>query len=102
MTWKAGQSGNPGGRPKVLNEEKELARVHTKAAIDTLVKNLSDENGSIRNQAAIALLDRGYGKPAQTIAGDEDNPLVVERIERVIVDVPHPENTDGAGFSPAT
>ena len=35
--FKKGQSGNPGGRPKVVAEVKELARAHTAAAIETLV-----------------------------------------------------------------
>jgi Family of unknown function (DUF5681) len=32
-----GQSGNPGGRPKVVGEVQELARQHTGEAIKTLV-----------------------------------------------------------------
>ncbi|MFB6451781.1 hypothetical protein [Bradyrhizobium tunisiense] len=36
--------------------------------------------------AANALLDRGWGKPLQTIASEDDKPLqLVHRIERVIV-----------------
>ena len=36
-TFKPGVSGNPGGRPKVLSEVRDLAREHTVAAMDTLV-----------------------------------------------------------------
>ena len=67
-----GQSGNPGGRPKIMGEVREAARAYTKAAIDTLVANLKDENGHVRNAAAIALLDRAYGKPPQAIVGDDE------------------------------
>jgi ribosomal protein L17 len=35
--------------------------------------------------------DRVEGKVPQVIAGDADNPITIERIERVLV---HPENTD--------
>jgi len=35
--FKKGQSGNPGGRPKIVGEVKELARTHTAEAIETLV-----------------------------------------------------------------
>ena len=31
-----------------------------------------NENGHVRNAAAIALLDRGYGKPPQAIVGDDE------------------------------
>ena len=41
-----------------------------------------------RVQASIALLDRGWGKPKQTIAGDEKNPLAMQisEIRHTIVD----------------
>ncbi len=34
--FQKGQSGNPGGRPKVMADVQELAREHTPAAINTL------------------------------------------------------------------
>jgi HEAT repeat protein len=95
MPFQPGQSGNPGGRPKEAGKIKELARKHDEAAINALVEALADSK--TRVPAAVALLDRAYGRPAQTIMGDEDNPLraVVERIERVIVD---PADTDTKGL----
>ena len=42
-TFKPGVSGNPGGRPKVLSEVRDLAREHTVAAIDTLVSIMCNE-----------------------------------------------------------
>jgi len=74
MAFQPGQSGNPGGRPREAAAIKALAREHTEAAIAVLVGALSDENGRTRIAAAEALLDRGYGKPAQTIAGDPEAP----------------------------
>jgi hypothetical protein len=90
--FQKGQSGNPGGRPKIMADVREAARAHTKEAINTLVANLSDENGNVRNAAAVALLDRGYGKPPQAIVGDSDfDPvrvrvmgMTIEQIERSI------------------
>lgn len=39
-----------------------------------------------RREAAIALLDRGFGKPAQPLTGEDGGPIAVTAIERVIVD----------------
>jgi Family of unknown function (DUF5681) len=70
--FKKGQSGNPGGRPKVVAEIKELARKHTGKAIETLVSIMANPKAApaARVSAANALLDRGYGRPAQHITGD--------------------------------
>jgi hypothetical protein len=65
MPFKPGQSGNPGGRPKGWAEVNALARQHTAAAIEALVKSLGDRR--TRVQAAQALLDRGWGKPMQAV-----------------------------------
>jgi hypothetical protein len=84
------------GRPKgVVNRAtvaqkgtlEELARTHTEVALGVLVQVAqASESDSARVSAAMALLDRGYGKPRQAVevGGDQDNPIV-HRIERVIV-----------------
>ena len=81
MPFKKGQSGNPGGRPKEAAEVKELAREHGPAAIAKLAEHLNGDDGRLAQSAAVALLDRGYGKPAQTniLEGSEDNPIVVRK-----------------------
>ena len=70
-----GQSGNPGGRPVVMAEVKELARSHTADAIDTLAEIMRDEDepAAARVAAASAILDRGYGKPVQEINANNTN-----------------------------
>ena len=79
--FKKGESGNPGGRPKVIAEVKELARAHTGEAIETLVSIMTNPKSApaARVSAANALLDRGYGKPPQHISG-EGGPSFVVRL----------------------
>ncbi len=62
-------SPNPGGRPKEVAEVRELARQHSEQAIGTLVKIMDDTEApaAARVAAASAILDRGHGKPGQSI-----------------------------------
>ena len=78
-TFKPGVSGNPGGRPKVIGEVRDLAREHTVTAIDTLVSIMCNENvaAAARITAAQAILDRGYGKPSQSMRIEEQRPMAV-------------------------
>ena len=46
MPFEKGQSGNPGGRPKVVAEIKELARAHTGEAIKTLVSIMTNHKAA--------------------------------------------------------
>jgi len=64
-----GKSGNPSGRPKVVGEVQELARKQGPEAIKTLVAIMNDKKGvkQTRMAAACALLDRGYGRPMQSV-----------------------------------
>lgn len=63
--WRPGQSGNPGGRPKVVADIRELARQHGYDAIRRLVDLMFSKNEGVAVRAAEALLDRGYGRPLQ-------------------------------------
>lgn len=51
-------------------EVRDLARKHTEEAVLVLVEVMMDKKGApaARVAAASQILDRGYGKPAQTIA----------------------------------
>jgi hypothetical protein len=61
-----GQSGNPGGRPRVLVEVRDLARQHAPAAIKELARlSTKAESETARVAAIRELLDRGYGKVGQ-------------------------------------
>lgn len=73
---------------KALTQIRSLARSHTDSAINVLagIMNETAAPPAARVQAASALLDRGWGKPTQPIAGDDDaDELKITIIERVIV-----------------
>lgn len=67
--WKPGQSGNPGGRPAVIREVRDLARAHTVTAFNTLLSVCENCKAppAARVAAAAHILDRGFGKPQQSI-----------------------------------
>ena len=73
MGFKKGESGNPGGRPKMTLEDgrtlTDLAREHTPTAVKTLVEVMEAAGSSdaARVSAATALLDRGWGRPKQDL-----------------------------------
>ena len=71
----AGQPGNPNGRPRVLADVQNAAREHSTEAIKTLAQIMRNPKApaAARISAACALLDRGYGKPVQTVDAKNTN-----------------------------
>lgn len=65
----AGQSGNPGGRPRLPDDVKALARSYTRQAIETAAEIMlnQEETGTARMSAVNTLLNRGWGMPAQHV-----------------------------------
>ena len=61
-----GVSGNPGGRPKMNPEVKEILKAASPEAARTLVELLHSEKENIRLIAAQDILDRTQGKAIQT------------------------------------
>ena len=75
-----GVSGNPGGRPKVLGEVQELARLHAPSIIVELARlALKAKSETARIAAGRELLDRGYGRTRQgvEISTPDGNPLQI-------------------------
>jgi hypothetical protein len=68
-TFLQGYSGNASGRPAIIGELQKLARAHTPTALATLVEIMSDSASppNSRVAAAVALLDRGYGRPSTAV-----------------------------------
>jgi Family of unknown function (DUF5681) len=70
--FKKGVSGNPSGRSKDAHTISQLAKAYTQEAIEKLAEIMrtgKTEQAQVR--AAEALLDRGWGKAAQHIGGNE-------------------------------
>jgi hypothetical protein len=114
-SFKPGSSGNPSGRPKkpqtmeakrLIADVKAAARELTRDAIDTLASVMKDPKAppAARISAAVALLDRGHGRPVQAVdvksevAFDFSRLSVVEldEYERLLQKVllPGPQNLD--------
>ena len=86
-----------GATSKAAAEIKALAKKHSKAAIKVLaaIMNQADGPATARVSAAQALLDRGWGKAAQPVAGEDGGLPVLAKIERVIVDATKDTNSSG-------
>ncbi len=68
---------------KTPTEIRSLARSHTESAIKVLASIMNQPKAShaARVSAAVALLDRGWGKPTVMVAGDPDSgPVLTEDV----------------------
>lgn len=103
MPWVKGQSGNPSGHKAKSAAERsleELAREHTKKALRCLVDIMENQSepAAARASAAAHIIDRGYGKPAQTVNANvrgqywiADNPITAD--EWAFEFAPKPDET---------
>jgi hypothetical protein len=68
--FEPGQSGNPGGRPKMPEELKVAMRGLADTAIKVLREAMEGPDPRARILAANTVLDRGYGKATQPIVAE--------------------------------
>ena len=89
--------------PKAVTEIRSLARSHTRTALNVLVAVMRNTKATppARVAAANAILDRGWGKPTQTLGNDEGALELIHRIERVIVQPEHVDAEDSRGANGA-
>ncbi len=89
-SFKAGQSGNPIGRPKKTEEQltlEAMCRDKTPQALTTILELMEEaDKDSTRLSAAQYIIDRGWGKAAQAVSvtGSEGGPVVIEIIKRIV------------------
>src|SRR5258706_1133274 len=90
--WKPGESGTPGGRARMPAEVKEMLQCATPRAVQRLVEALDAEfvvhykgeevgsyvDHSRRLEAVQILLDRLFGRPIQSVAGEDGQPLTID------------------------
>lgn len=70
--WKAGQSGNPNGRPKSALESRLACRSLNDRTLAVLVALLDDADGDLRYKAACRIRDEANGKPVQSIQIEQE------------------------------
>lgn len=80
--FQKGVSGNPGGRSKTTNPAVLAARRYLEPSIKVLVDALQSKDERIKTTAAQALLDRGFGKPKETMEfmGEDGGPIITQQL----------------------
>jgi hypothetical protein len=76
-----GTSGNPGGRLKIPEEVRALARDYTERCIHKAAEFIDHEDANVSLKAITILLERAWGKPTQPIDGDGDGGAIKQLVE---------------------
>lgn len=75
--FKKGQSGNPGGRPKLPEEVKKILEDASLKGVKRLVKLIDSDDERIALAAIETVQNRIWGKPAQAVehSGTDGGPM---------------------------
>lgn len=97
--WKPGQSGNPGGRAKKTDEDRDVIALCKAKTLDALTViteiMMHGENERNRLAAALAILERGWGKPMQTTEDKHSGTIeIVWGVEQSVIDTDVTDVTD--------
>ena len=86
-----GATGNPGGRPKNIENFRQLARDHSDDALLTLIGIMMDKKAKDvdRIRASEIIVNRAWGLPTQAITGadpsdPDSHPLTIETIVNML------------------
>jgi hypothetical protein len=88
--WVKGMvSPNPSGRPAVVGELRDLARRHTNDALNALIDVCNNKAfpPAARVTAACALLDRGYGRPMQSVENKVEIQSMADTAAQVLMEL---------------
>jgi hypothetical protein len=91
-----GAGRKPGKVGKAKRELSAMAKDHAEAALRTLVEIASnkEEQASARVSAANALLDRGYGRPAQSVALSNPDGSLAPQPSTIIIEAATDDDSD--------
>jgi hypothetical protein len=91
-----GVTGNPSGRPKVVEEIQQIARQAAPAAFQRIVELAGSADERIALAASQAILDRAYGRPVQAVQSEVKKIDVNQMFLEAVKAVNERERGDGA------